>query len=142
MMLKLPKCLLETILNLTAPAAYWVLDSLKEGSITVYYGGIEFPLKDLVYRDDISYQAASKVMVYFWGGPPTRLNWYYASLQVLVADRLLDYLLNHSESELLKCLGVQECCQDSVKTHDTSYLVSQPLDASTTSATSLTLAEI
>jgi len=97
---------------MTAPAAYWLLDSMKMGSTIVCHQGEEVPIKDLVYQDDISYQSASKVLVYFWGGPPTKLNWYYGSLQELVADRLLDYLLTHSESELIKCLGVQECCQD------------------------------
>ena len=109
--MKIPQCLLETVENLTAPAAYWILESLGLHGETVYSRGMRVLVKLLVYQDDTCYQAAGKVMVYFWGGPPTKLNWYFGSLQELVVDRLLDYLLNHSETELLTLLGVQECCQ-------------------------------
>lgn len=103
-----PACILEVIEDMTAPAAYWMMDSLGYRNDNVGYGESCFAVKTLIKMDQISYLPAKQVRLCFWGGPPNKLKWYHGTLQDLLVDRILDYYMENSLEALMDklCLNV------------------------------------
>ena len=106
-----PYCVRDVLEGVTAPAAYWLLHLLGCPHEVVYTASSPYcvDVKSLVKRDEISCLAAEQVQVKFWGGPPTRLNWYRGTLQDLVVDRILDFYTTNSLEALVAKLCLNVC---------------------------------
>ena len=104
-----PNCIIDAVENVTAPAAYWLLDAVGCSNDEACFQTQTIKIKDLVKKDSISWLSADAVKpILFWGGPPTRLGWYQGSLQDLLVDRILDYYTKNSLEVLMEklCLNV------------------------------------
>lgn len=79
-------------------------------------------LQEEVYFPDLQGRMACETpIIWFWGGPPTKLKWYKGTLQTLLNDRVL-YEINHrGVSEVASIIGTDLEGMADVSAHATSH---------------------
>jgi hypothetical protein len=103
--MKLPTTIYRQLNGLSTPAAFDLLIGLGEKQATVIRGGRVVLVMDWVEEDDVSWTMANHTEILrFWGGPPTRQNYYYGTLYTLLLDKIYNYLRHHTLSDLVSVM--------------------------------------
>lgn len=86
-----------------------VLKAFNYGNDTFHLKGQKWVAKDLgceKYFPDLQGRMAQETpRIWFWGGPPTALQWYKGTLQTLLEDRVLYEITVRGAIEVAKWIG-------------------------------------
>ena len=94
----------------TIEGALSLLDAMGYSKDIFHHEGAKWDVRDLSdesYFPDLSGRFASETpVVWFWGGPPTKLHWYEGTLQTLLDDRIMCEVIEHGAEALAGRIGL------------------------------------
>jgi hypothetical protein len=107
------KAILRTIDGICIEGAISILHAFGYTGETLYEGYVKITAEDFaderIYPDLQGRSAEETPIVYFWGGPPAKLRWYYGTLYTLLLDRVLCEVDTHGIEHTAKWIGIDEC---------------------------------
>lgn len=103
----------KTIDGICMEGAISILHAFGYTEETIYDGSMKMTAEDFV--DDRIYpelqgrRAEETPVVYFWGGPPNKLHWYFGTLYTLLLDRIFCEVNDHGTEHVAEWIGIDEC---------------------------------
>jgi hypothetical protein len=98
-----------TTRGLSIEGALGVLDAFGYGNDTLHLKNQKWVACDLADEDyfpDLQGRMACETpVVWFWGGPPTKLKWYKGTLQTLLDDRVMYEITSRGAIKVAEMIG-------------------------------------
>jgi hypothetical protein len=96
--------------NICIEGAISILAAFKYEKDTFHYLADKWIVKDFgneaYFPDHAGRMAAETPVIYFWGGPPTKLKWYQGTLQTLLDDRIMCEVATQGSTKVAKLIGL------------------------------------
>lgn len=95
--------------NICIDGALSVLGALGYCNDIFYYCKQKWNIYDIensAWFPDYQGRMANELKICFFGGPPTKLNWYTGTLQTLVDDRVLYEIKEHGAIHVASIIGL------------------------------------
>jgi len=107
---KAKKALTATLKNLTVKGAIGLLQSLGYGRDGFYYRREYWIISDLLnpryFPGSVENFARETEVFTFWGGPPTKLGYYYGTLETFLRDRVLGEITHRGIETVAREIGL------------------------------------
>ncbi len=99
----------HTTVSSCIDGALSILDAFNYGGDSFHLKGTKWQARDLGlerYFPSLQGRMASETpIIWFWGGPPSALQWYKGTLQTLLDDRVLCEINHRGAVEVAKIIG-------------------------------------
>jgi hypothetical protein len=95
--------------NICIEGAISILQAFGYDKDTIHVGSNKWVADDLQdenYFPELQGRMASETpILWFWGGPPTKLRWYKGTLQTLLDDRVLYEIVRVGHAQVARAIG-------------------------------------